>query len=184
MCFGYEPWSRRWNFSSTFHRSTASSVPSTMWAWAISAWDIPPPPCPAARPSGEAGHGAVQRSNGKTLYILDELITGLHARYYDRLLRCCTGWWTPGTRLWSLSHNLDVIKTVDYPSSTRGSGGGDRGGEVVAVGTPEELGLSRLLHRSVFKERSWRRIAPNQNLNVEMPPGKIIISCFLKEGSG
>jgi excinuclease ABC subunit A len=79
-----------------------------------------------------------RRGTGKTLYILDEPTTGLHtddvAKLIEVLQRLCNA----GNTMLVIEHNLDVIKTADYIIDL-GPEGGDKGGEVVATGTPEEV---------------------------------------------
>lgn len=79
-----------------------------------------------------------RRDTGKTLYVLDEPTTGLHVDDVKRLLsilqRLCDG----GSTVVVIEHNLDVIKAADYIIDL-GPEGGDRGGTLVACGTPEEV---------------------------------------------
>lgn len=79
-----------------------------------------------------------KKSTGKTMYILDEPTTGLHTsdvhKLADILQRLVEG----GNTVLVIEHNLDIIKTADYIIDL-GPEGGDRGGEIVAVGTPEEV---------------------------------------------
>lgn len=79
-----------------------------------------------------------RRSNGRTLYILDEPTTGLHTDDIDRLLKVLHRLSEQGDTVLVIEHNLDVIKTADYIIDL-GPEGGDRGGEIVATGTPEEV---------------------------------------------
>jgi excinuclease ABC subunit A len=80
-----------------------------------------------------------KRSNGKTLYILDEPTTGLHVDDISRLLEVLNRLVENGDTVLIIEHNLDVIKTCDYLIDL-GPEGGDRGGTIVATGTPEVIG--------------------------------------------
>ncbi|HHY21374.1 MAG TPA: excinuclease ABC subunit UvrA [Bacilli bacterium] len=77
-----------------------------------------------------------RRSNGKTLYILDEPTTGLHVADISRLLEVLQRLVDNGDTVLVIEHNLDVIKTVDYIIDL-GPEGGDKGGMMIAKGTPE-----------------------------------------------
>lgn len=79
-----------------------------------------------------------RRSTGKTLYILDEPTTGLHFADVDRLLQMLDRLTDAGNTVVVIEHNLDVIKRADHIIDL-GPDGGDRGGTVVAEGTPEEI---------------------------------------------
>jgi excinuclease ABC subunit A len=79
-----------------------------------------------------------KRGTGRTLYILDEPTTGLHFHDIAQLLQVLHRLRDAGNTLVVIEHNLDVIKTADYVIDL-GPEGGDRGGRVVAVGTPEEI---------------------------------------------
>lgn len=79
-----------------------------------------------------------RRSNGRTLYILDEPTTGLHTADIHRLLEVLERLVEAGDTVLVIEHNLDVIKTADYIIDL-GPEGGERGGRIVALGTPEEV---------------------------------------------
>ncbi len=79
-----------------------------------------------------------RRGTGKTLYILDEPTTGLHSEDISKLIYVLQRLCDAGNTLLVIEHNLDVIKTADYIIDL-GPEGGDRGGEVIATGTPEEV---------------------------------------------
>ncbi len=79
-----------------------------------------------------------RRSNGKTLYILDEPTTGLHPADIEKLLQVLGRLVDAGDTVLVIEHNLDVIKTADYIIDL-GPEGGDDGGRIVACGTPEEV---------------------------------------------
>ena len=79
-----------------------------------------------------------KRSTGQTLYILDEPTTGLHFHDIRHLLGVISKLVDAGNSVIIIEHNLDVIKTADYIIDL-GPDGGDKGGEVLACGTPEEI---------------------------------------------
>jgi|YNPNPStandDraft_1061719.scaffolds.fasta_scaffold02205_8 excinuclease ABC subunit A len=79
-----------------------------------------------------------RRATGRTLYVLDEPSVGLHAADVHRLIEVLQRLVDAGNTVLIIEHNLDIIKTADYLIDL-GPEGGDRGGELVAAGTPEEL---------------------------------------------
>ena len=79
-----------------------------------------------------------RRSTGRTFYVLDEPTTGLHFADIHKLLEVLQRLVATGNTVLVIEHNLDVIKTADYLIDL-GPEGGDRGGTVVATGTPEEV---------------------------------------------
>ncbi|PAV27773.1 excinuclease ABC subunit A [Virgibacillus profundi] len=79
-----------------------------------------------------------KRSNGKSFYILDEPTTGLHTDDIRRLLKVLQRLVDNGDTVLIIEHNLDVIKTADHIIDL-GPEGGDRGGQIIATGTPEKI---------------------------------------------
>ena len=79
-----------------------------------------------------------KRSTGRTIYILDEPTTGLHFADVHKLVEILRRLTESGNTVVVIEHNLDVIKTADYIIDM-GPEGGDRGGTVIATGTPEEI---------------------------------------------
>lgn len=79
-----------------------------------------------------------KRSTGKTIYILDEPTTGLHFADVHKLIEIMKRFSDTGNTVVIIEHNLDVIKTADYIIDI-GPEGGDKGGTVIALGTPEEI---------------------------------------------
>lgn len=100
------------------------------------------------QPSTELSGGEAQRiklatelskkSTGKTFYILDEPTTGLHFEDVNKLIGMLQKFVDNGNSVLVIEHNLDVIKTADYIIDL-GPEGGDKGGQVIACGTPEEV---------------------------------------------
>ena len=83
-----------------------------------------------------------KRSTGKTIYILDEPTTGLHFADVKKLIEILQKLTEGGNTVVVIEHNLDVIKTADYIIDM-GPEGGDRGGTVIASGTPEEVAKNK-----------------------------------------
>jgi len=88
-------------------------------------------------------------ATGRTIYILDEPTTGLHFADIQNLLRVLHRLVDTGNTVIVIEHNLDVIKTADYVIDM-GPEGGDGGGEVVALGTPEEVARHPTSHTGRF----------------------------------
>jgi excinuclease ABC subunit A len=94
-----------------------------------------------------------RRSNGRTVYILDEPTTGLHFEDIRKLLQVLHRLVDAGDTVIVIEHNLDVIKTADYVIDL-GPEGGDGGGTVVAAGTPEEVAQVPRSHTGRFLRRA------------------------------
>ena len=93
-----------------------------------------------------------RRSTGKTVYILDEPTTGLHFADVHKLIEILHRLAESGNTVIVLEHNLDVIKTADYIIDI-GPEGGDRGGTVIAQGTPEEVAESPISYTGKYVKR-------------------------------
>jgi excinuclease ABC subunit A len=90
-----------------------------------------------------------KRATGNTLYVLDEPTTGLHFEDVRKLLQVLQRLVDTGNTVLVIEHNLDVIKTADWLIDL-GPEGGDGGGEIVAVGTPEQVAASPASHTGRF----------------------------------
>ena len=93
-----------------------------------------------------------KRSTGKTIYILDEPTTGLHFADVHKLVEILRKLSDGGNTVVVIEHNLDVIKTADYIIDI-GPEGGDRGGTVIAKGTPEEVANSPVSYTGKYVKR-------------------------------
>ena len=94
-----------------------------------------------------------KRDTGRTLYILDEPTTGLHFADIALLLKVLQHLRDAGNTIVVIEHNLDVIKTADWIIDM-GPEGGSGGGQVVGVGTPEELALNPESHTGRYLQRA------------------------------
>lgn len=93
-----------------------------------------------------------KRSTGKTIYILDEPTTGLHFADVHKLIEILRRLSEGGNTVVVIEHNLDVIKTADYIIDI-GPEGGDRGGTVIAQGTPEEIAASSVSYTGKYVKK-------------------------------
>ena len=96
-----------------------------------------------------------KRSTGKTVYILDEPTTGLHTADVHQLLGILQKLVDGGNTVIVIEHNLDVIKSADYVIDL-GPEGGDRGGTLVAAGTPEEIAENPASYTGQYLKRVLR----------------------------
>jgi len=93
-----------------------------------------------------------KRSTGRTIYILDEPTTGLHFADVEKLIAVLNRLVTSGNTVLVIEHNLDVIKTADWLIDM-GPEGGDGGGKVVAIGTPEQVAATPESHTGQYLKR-------------------------------
>jgi excinuclease ABC subunit A len=93
-----------------------------------------------------------KRDTGRTLYILDEPTTGLHFYDIEQLLKVLHRLTEAGNTVVVIEHNLDVIKTADWVVDL-GPEGGDRGGTIIAAGTPEAIAANPASHTGRFLAR-------------------------------
>ncbi|MCG7945919.1 MAG: ATP-binding cassette domain-containing protein, partial [Candidatus Thiodiazotropha taylori] len=97
-----------------------------------------------------------KRDTGNTLYILDEPTTGLHFHDVNHLLEVLHRLRNHGNTVVVIEHNLDVIKTADWIIDL-GPEGGDKGGEIIAQGTPQQLARARGSHTGKFLKKLLAR---------------------------
>lgn len=112
-----------------------------------------------------------RRATGKTLYVLDEPSVGLHAADVHKLIEVLQRLVDAGNSILIIEHNLDIIKVADYLIDL-GPDGGDRGGYLVAAGTPEEVCTvpesytGQFLRKYLEDERNYTNRAPEQVRNL------------------
>ena len=116
---------------------------------------------------GEAQHIKLaaelsKRSTGKTIYILDEPTTGLHFEDVNKLVGILHRFTEDGNTVVVIEHNLDVIKTADYIIDL-GPEGGDRGGTIVACGTPESVAENPNSYTGVFIKKELMKARAREN---------------------
>jgi excinuclease ABC subunit A len=102
-----------------------------------------------------------RRSTGRTLYILDEPTTGLHFHDVAKLLEVLHELVDQGNSMVVIEHNLEVVKTADWIIDM-GPEGGDGGGEVVAMGTPEEIARNKRSHTGEYLRAVLARRPPKK----------------------
>ena len=93
-----------------------------------------------------------KRSSGSTLYLLDEPTTGLHSDDINKLLKVLHQLVDKGNTMIIIEHNLDMIKNADYVIDL-GPDAGEKGGEVVTTGTPEEVAKSKRSYTGHYLKR-------------------------------
>lgn len=113
-----------------------------------------------------------KRATGKTLYILDEPTTGLHSEDIQKLLKVLHTLVDSGNSIVVIEHNLDVIKTSDHIIDI-GPGGGNKGGRLVATGTPEEVAANKhSITGRYLKPLLQKKAAPAEDKTKPAPKAK------------
>ena len=113
-----------------------------------------------------------KRPTGRTIYILDEPTTGLHFADVEKLIGVLNRLVSAGNSLLVIEHNLDVIKTADWIIDM-GPEGGDGGGKVVAVGTPEQVAKVKASHTGKYLQKcldsntvcGWKPFCETEDFN-------------------
>jgi excinuclease ABC subunit A len=100
-----------------------------------------------------------RKATGRTLYVLDEPTTGLHFADIEVLLTALTDLRDQGNTIVVIEHNLDVVACADWVIDL-GPEGGEGGGDVVAVGTPEQIAQSERSHTGHYLREVLARSAP------------------------
>jgi excinuclease ABC subunit A len=101
-----------------------------------------------------------RRATGRTLYVLDEPSVGLHAADVHKLIEVLQRLVETGNSVLIIEHNLEIIKVADWIIDL-GPEGGDRGGELVAAGTPEQLARVSRSHTGQFLKTHMKELQPN-----------------------
>ena len=105
-----------------------------------------------------------KKDTGKTFYILDEPTTGLHFQDISHLLDVLNKLVDRGNTVLVIEHNLDVIRCSDWVIDL-GPEGGDKGGEVIAVGTPEEVAQNPHSHTGQYLKQVLQQHPPTVHTN-------------------
>ena len=106
-----------------------------------------------------------KRSTGKTIYVLDEPSVGLHAADVHRLIEVLQRLVDAGNTVLIIEHNMDIIKVADYMIDL-GPEGGDRGGELMATGTPEQVCENPEFLHGRLPERIYCLASSRQSIGV------------------
>lgn len=107
-----------------------------------------------------------KRSNGKSFYILDEPTTGLHVHDIAKLLKVLERLVETGNTVLVIEHNLDVIKTVDHIIDL-GPEGGDKGGQIIATGTPEQVAENKKSYTGMYLKPILERDRDRMSARIE-----------------
>ena len=97
-----------------------------------------------------------RRSTGRTIYVLDEPTTGLHTADVHKLIEVLQTFVEEGNTVVVIEHNLDMIKSADYIIDL-GPEGGDRGGRLVACGTPEQVAANKKSYTGAYLAKILER---------------------------
>ncbi|MEG0914458.1 MAG: hypothetical protein RSG57_01770, partial [Christensenellaceae bacterium] len=104
-----------------------------------------------------------KRQTGNTLFVLDEPTTGLHMADVKRLVKVLNRLADKGNTVIVIEHNLDVIKSADYVIDM-GPDGGERGGTVIAKGTPKEVADVKKSYTGQYLKKIFENATPEQYL--------------------
>ena len=121
-----------------------------------------------------------KRETGRTIYILDEPTTGLHFADIQKLLDVLNRLTDRGNTVIVIEHNMEVIKSADYIIDL-GPEGGERGGEVVGVGTPESLirhpnsYTGQFLRKKLYRSSEYQHLNPNDQIPIPQGGTKEIL---------
>ena len=113
-----------------------------------------------------------KRSNGKSFYILDEPTTGLHVHDIAKLLLVLQRLVDSGNTVLVIEHNLDVIKTVDHIIDL-GPEGGDKGGQIIATGTPEQVAMKEGSYTGYYLKPILARDRDRMDTRIEIAEKKV-----------
>ncbi len=108
-----------------------------------------------------------KRATGKTLYLLDEPSTGLHTDDVSRLIGILQRLVDQGNSVLVIEHNLDIIKVADWVIDI-GPEGGDRGGTIVATGTPEEIALAPGSYTGLYLNKLLAKVLESHKKEVAL----------------
>ncbi|REB04731.1 excinuclease ABC subunit UvrA [Sporosarcina sp. BI001-red] len=114
-----------------------------------------------------------KRSNGKSFYILDEPTTGLHVHDIAKLLKVLERLVETGNTVLVIEHNLDVIKTVDHIIDL-GPEGGDKGGQIIATGTPEQVAENKKSYTGMYLNPILNRDRGRMMARIEQAENPVI----------